>query len=184
MNNPNWKSCTEEDLWKYVGHHLAANDISTILVGGAVAAIYSEGAYRSGDLDFVVESLFTDKIPEIMKKIGFEKGPTRHYQHPECSHIFIEFCSPPAAIGDDLAIKARELKIEGQVLRIYSPTDCIRDRLASYIHFKAKDCLEQAILVARRQTFDSKKVQTWCKAEGAPDAYKDFIDGLKYSERV
>ena len=48
MKEPNWKNCTEEDVWKYVGWHLAKNGIETILVGGAVAAIYSEGAYKSG----------------------------------------------------------------------------------------------------------------------------------------
>ncbi len=28
--------------------------IDTILVGGAVVSIYTEGAYRSGDLDFIL----------------------------------------------------------------------------------------------------------------------------------
>ena len=179
MKEPNWNTCTEEELWKYVGKHLAENGISTILVGGAVAAIYSEGAYRSGDLDFVVESLFADKIPNIMKEIGFLKKAGRHFQHPKCNHIYVEFCSPPAAIGEDISIKPNEIRVEGQRLKIYSPTDCIRDRLASYIHFKARDCLEQAVLVAKRQTFDSRKIKKWCESEGAPAAYKDFLDAMK-----
>ena len=179
MKKPNWKTCTEEDLWKFVAHHLAVNGISTILVGGAVAAIYSKGAYKSGDLDIIVESLITDKIPQLMKKIGFKKGSGRHYIHPECSHIYVEFCLPPAAIGEDCAIKPSEIKIEGQVLKIYSATDCIRDRLASYIHFKARECLDQAALVAKEQPFNSAKIKKWCESEGAPGAYKDFIEAVK-----
>jgi hypothetical protein len=55
-----FKKCSEEELWKYVASHLKRNGIDTILVGGAVVSIYSKGAYRSGDLDFVLASLFAD----------------------------------------------------------------------------------------------------------------------------
>jgi hypothetical protein len=48
----NFKTCTEEDLWKYVATHLKSKGIDTILVGGAVVSIYSAGAYKSGDFRF------------------------------------------------------------------------------------------------------------------------------------
>ena len=53
MKEPQWSVATEEEVWKFVAWHLAKNGIETILVGGAVAAIYSEGIYKSGDLDEV-----------------------------------------------------------------------------------------------------------------------------------
>lgn len=62
MKEPDWKTCSEEQLWKYVAAHLAKNGIDTILVGGAVVAIYSEGAYKSGDLDFVLLSYWMAKF--------------------------------------------------------------------------------------------------------------------------
>ena len=80
----------------------------------------------------------------------------------------------PVAIGDDYKIKPSEMKVEGQVIRLYSPTDCIRDRLASYIHFSARECLDQAVLVAKAHEFDMKKVKSWCLSEGAREAYEDF----------
>ena len=43
MKEPNWKTATEKDVWEYVAWHLAKNDIKTLLVGGAVCAIYTEG---------------------------------------------------------------------------------------------------------------------------------------------
>jgi hypothetical protein len=43
VKEPKWEKCTEEDVWKYVGWHLANKGIKTLLVGGAVAAIYSDG---------------------------------------------------------------------------------------------------------------------------------------------
>ena len=181
MKAPNWASCTEEELWKYVAAHLGKNGIDTILVGGAVAAIYSEGIYRSGDLDLVVMTYLSENLPQLMEDIGFKKTEGRHYSHPKCKHLIVEFASPPAAIGEDRKIKPREVKADRTVIRLYSPTDCIRDRLASYIHFNARDCLDQAVLVARRQEFNLAKVKSWCQSEGASAAFEEFLRLLKSS---
>jgi hypothetical protein len=178
MKAPNWIDCNEEDVWKFVGWHLAKNGIETILVGGAVAAIYSDGIYKSGDLDFVLKTYSDGKITEVMESIGFQKSSGRHYIHPKCDK-FVEFMFGPAGIGDDIKIKPDEKKIEGCTLYIYSPTDCIRDRLASYIHFKARECLDQAALVANKFPFNHKKVKEWCKSEGAPEAYTELISKIK-----
>jgi hypothetical protein len=179
MKEPNWESCTEEELWKYVATHLAANGIDTILVGGAVVAVYSEGAYRSGDLDLVLLSYLNDKLPEVMSKMGFKVSQSRHYSHPKCKHLIVDFASGPPGIGDDYKIKPAEVKSEGKIIKLYSPTDCIRDRLASYIHFNALECLDQAILVAKKHPFDRTKVKRWCEAEGSPESYKEFERLLK-----
>ncbi len=64
MMKINLKTCTEEQLWKYVATYLKTKGIDTILVGGAVVSIYSEGIYKSGDLDFVLSSMFTKGLPE------------------------------------------------------------------------------------------------------------------------
>jgi hypothetical protein len=175
---PNWKNCTEEEVWKYVGWNLAKNGIETILVGGAVAAIYSEGAYKSGDLDLVLKTYVDGKITEVMNSIGFYNKGGRHYNHPDCDK-FVEFMFGPAGIGDDIKIIPDLIKIEGQTLYIYSPTDCIRDRLASFIHFKARECLDQAALVANKFPFNHKKVKDWCASEGNPQAYHELIKKLK-----
>jgi hypothetical protein len=179
MNEPNWQNCSEGELWKYVATHLKKNGISTVLVGGAVVSIYSEGAYRSGDLDFVLESLFAHKLPALMKQIGFEVQKGRHYKHPLCQHLFVEFAAPPPGIGDDLNIVPHEIESDGVTIKIYSPTDCIRDRLSSYIYYKATECLDQAVLVAKTHPFNLQKVEAWCQAEGASNAYDDFVDRLK-----
>lgn len=178
MKAPNWKCATEEEVWIYVGWHLAKNGLETILVGGAVAAIYSEGAYKSGDLDFVLRTYLDGKLTDVMQSIGFCKSEGRHYIHPECDK-FIEFMFGPLGIGDDTDIKPDSRKVHGQTLFIYSPTDCIRDRLASYIHFKARECLDQAVLVAQKFPFNQKKVKDWCLTEGAPKAFDELMKKLK-----
>lgn len=133
---------------------------------------------ESGDLDFIELTYQKDAVPRVMESIGFKKSSGRHYIHPKCNK-FVEFCSGPAGIGDDVKIKPDKKVIEGQTLYIYSPTDCIRDRLASYIHFSARECLDQAVLVAKRFPFNHKKVKDWCADEGAPEAYKDLMKKLK-----
>lgn len=178
MIEPIWKSCTEEQVWEYVGWHLAKNGIETVLVGGAVAAIYSEGIYKSGDLDLVLRTYVDGKISGIMEAIGFKKSSGRHYVHPDCDK-FVEFMFGPAGIGEDIKIVPDKRVVEGQTLYIYSPTDCIRDRLASYIHFKARECLDQAVLVARKFPFNHSKVKSWCASEGAPEAYEELMKKIK-----
>lgn len=178
MKEPKWETATEEEVWKFVAWHLAKNGIETILVGGAVAAIYSEGIYKSGDLDFVLKTYSSDVLPKVMESIGFKLSKGRHYVHPKCEK-FIEFMFGPVGIGDDVKIKPDEKKVKGQTLYIYSPTDCIRDRLASYIHFKARECLDQAVLVAARFSFNHNKVKEWCANEGSPEAFDALLRKLK-----
>jgi Asp/Glu/hydantoin racemase len=36
-----FKTCSEEELWKYISLNLSKNDVDVILVGGAVVSIYS-----------------------------------------------------------------------------------------------------------------------------------------------
>ena len=122
-------------------------------------AIYSEGAYRSGDLDLIQLSYLNQKLPELMNAIGFEVKESRHYSHPKCKHLIIDFASGPPGIGEDLQIMPAEVRVDGTTIKIYSPTDCIRDRLDSFIHFKALECLDQAVLVAQKHPFDAEKLK-------------------------
>jgi hypothetical protein len=178
MKAPNFKTCTEEELWEYVASHLASRGIETILVGGAVVSIYSEGAYRSGDLDIVLRGYLREKLPEAMAEIGFSRSHSRHYSRPGLTHLIVDFASPPAAIGDDYQIEPASRVVEGGKIYIYSPTDCVRDRLASYIHFQARECLDQAALVADKHPVDLKKIQTWCVKEGGAEAFREFKELL------
>lgn len=174
MKEPNWSSCTEEQLWKYVAFHLAKEGIDSVLVGGAVVAIYSAGAYRSGDLDFIVPDEARVKLDQAMLEIGFNKQG-RHYVHPQCQHLFVDMPPGPLAIGDDYKIKPQEVSVGKKLIRILSPTDCIRDRLVSYIHWKTRDALDQAVLVAKSSPYDSKTIKKWCAKEKFPEVFEEFI---------
>ena len=173
-----FKNCSEEELWRYVGKQLSRNGFDAILVGGAVVSIYSKGAYRSGDLDFIIQNLTKDKLPEVMGEIGFVKEG-RSYIHPKCSHLFVEFPPGPIGIGNDSNIRPRVEKSNKIEIKILSPTDCIKDRLASFIHFNSYEGMEQAVLVARSQPFNCLAVKKWCKNENRHDVFEEFTQLLK-----
>jgi len=182
----NFKSCTEKELWEYVATHLESKDMSVVLVGGAVVSIYTNGAYRSGDLDFITTTLFKTKLPDYMKEIGFEKKG-RHYVHPECKHLFVEFPTGPISIGEDFHITPSEHMVNGQKIKILSPTDCIVDRLASYIYSERgphgeRKTLEQAVLVANAQPHNLERIKKWCEDEKHPEIFDEFLEALKKSK--
>ncbi|MCH7229196.1 hypothetical protein [Haloferula sp. A504] len=57
LSPPDWATCSEEQLWHYVAWHLEGAGIRSVLVGGAVVSIHTEGLYRSGDLDLIPDDL-------------------------------------------------------------------------------------------------------------------------------
>jgi len=59
-----------------------------------------------------------------------------------------------------------ELEFTTGRLRILSPTDCVKDRLAGYYFWKDLQCLEQAILVAADNDVDVEEIERWSKHEG------------------
>ena len=159
--------------------HLKKEGIDTVLVGGAVVSIYSKGAYRSGDLDFVKTSMLVTKLDETMNELGFKKHG-RHFVHPDCKHLFVEFPGgPPLGIGEDNSIVPAEVEVRKTIIKILSPTDCVKDRLATYLYFKSPEGLDQAVLVAKNQDVNFASIKKWCQGEKAPHVFDEFIRALK-----
>ena len=168
-------NCSEEELWRFVASHLERRGIPVVLVGGAVVSIYSGGAYRSGDLDLVRLEYFAESPEAAMAEIGFGREG-RHFRHPACAHLLVDLLAGPLGIGRDGRIVPEELA-EGDVrIKLLSPTDCVRDRMASYIHFGARECIDQAALVARAQSVDWPRIERWCRGEGprGPEGYSEL----------
>lgn len=176
INPPDWKNCDEGELWRYVAWHLEGEGIYSVLVGGAVVAIYTEGIYRSGDLDIVPDDFQRDRLATTLASIGFLPSKSRYFKHAECEHLVLEFPKGPVEIGDEVPVEPDEIEWEGRTLRLLSPTDCIKDRLASYIHWGARDCFDQALLVWKRQKsrVDLESVKRWCENEGGNAGYEEF----------
>lgn len=156
---------TQAEVAALINAHLQNLGIHVVLSGGAVVGIYGNDQYVSKDIDFV-NARFTsmDKIESAMNEIGFHRVG-RHFKHPDSDQV-IEFPPGPLTIGDEMPGEPVEIVYETGRLHLISPTDCVKDRLAHYYHWGDRQCLAQAILVAKNQPVDLYDIETWSENEG------------------
>jgi len=129
------------ELAAFIDTHLRGKGINVVLSGGASVAIYSDHKYVSKDLDFIGRySIDHKKVESAMLEIGFERQG-RYYHHPKTSY-FAEFISGPPTVGQDPISEVREIEFGTGIVRIISPTDSVKDRLAAFYHWGDNQSLE------------------------------------------
>jgi len=172
------KNSSLKDLAIYISDYLSKNDIDAVLSGGACVSIYTDNKYISSDLDFVLFS-FADqkKLRYVLEKIGFYEE-NRQFKHKD-TEFFIEFLPPPPSVGEEPVNEISEIKKGDMNLKLLSPTDCVKDRLAAFYHWNDRQCLEQAILVCMDNPVDLKEVERWSRMEGMSNKFKIFRKRLK-----
>jgi hypothetical protein len=166
------------ELAAYIDSHLREYGIDVVLSGGACVAIYSDYKYVSKDLDFI--SRFTinrTKVDSAMKELGFERSGKYYYHHH--TPYFVEFISGPPSVGQDPIEEIQEIKMATGIIRIISPTDSVKDRLAAFYHWGDRQSLEQAILVSRSNFIDIDKVESWSLREGKMAEFEEYKRRLK-----
>jgi hypothetical protein len=161
------------DLAAGISEACLKGGIDVVLSGGACVSIYTENRYASFDLDFVLRvPIGRKKIRTTMGDLGFlEDG--RHFRHPDTPYI-VEFLSPPLSVGEEPVREIREIHTGNGTLRLLSPTDCVKDRLAAYYHWNDRPSLEQAVLVCKATKVDLREVRLWSLREGMTDKYGIF----------
>ena len=162
-----------EELAAYVCDKLNENGIETVLSGGCCVQIYSQGKYTSDDIDLI------DRFNgghTLIKKVMFDMGFREHNRYfvHEDTKWFIEFPRGPLGVGDapvnDIATREEETGI----LKLLTPTDCIKDRLAAYYHWDDPQSLEQAVWVAEQNEFDIASIEAWSQKENEMDKFNIF----------
>jgi hypothetical protein len=169
---------TVGELAAHICSHLRQRDIDVVLTGGSCVTIYSDGKYVSEDLDFIETRFATpNQIRDAMAEIGFTPE-NRYFVHPETEY-FVEFPSGPLSVGKEPAGSVDEIEFSTGVLRILSPTDCVKDRLAAYYHWNDLQSLEQAVLVAQSCKVNVPEIARWSRTEGMSDAFNAIASRLK-----
>jgi hypothetical protein len=162
------------ELAAYVCQALGTAGITVTLTGGACVAIWSNGAYLSKDLDFVEQGIVPRRdIRKVLHGLGFREE-NRYFTHPD-TEFFIEFPSGPLAVGDQPVHECAERQFPTGTLRLLTPTDCVKDRLAAWFHWNDQQALGQALLVARAQPVDIAEIRRWARREGKSDWFKQFL---------
>ncbi len=169
------KEMSKEELAAFICETLEKEGIETVLSGGCCVELYSKGRYTSDDIDLI--DRFNGghrKIKEVMYKLGFiEYKMKRYFVHKDTS-LFIEFPRGPLGVGDAPVKEVSTRITETGTLKLLTPTDCIKDRLAAYYHWDDKQSLDQAIWVAQENRYNKEAIQKWSENEGMLDKYEHF----------
>jgi hypothetical protein len=156
--------------------------VDVVLSGGACVSIYTKNKYDSFDLDFVLLSHADRRnVGPVLEALGFRREG-RHYRHPLTAYI-VEFLSPPLSVGDEPVGEVREMRRGRHILRLLSPTDCVKDRLAAFYHWSDQPALDQAILVCQTNEVDLREVRRWSLKEGLRDKHDLFRRTLAKASR-
>lgn len=171
------KDMSMEELAGYVCSQLEKEGIKTVLSGGSCVEIYSQGKYTSDDIDLI--DRFNGghtKIKNVMVQLGF-KEHNRYFVH-EDTRYYIEFPRGPLGVGDAPITEIASRENETGILRLLTPNDCIKDRLAAYYHWDDPQSLEQAIWVAQQNKFDIDSIKEWSMNEKELDKFEIFKSRL------
>ena len=112
-----------------------------------------------------------------MFQLGFQEH-NRYFVHKD-TRYFIEFPRGPLGVGDTPVNEIASRENETGILRLLTPTDCIKDRLAAYYHWDDPQSLEQAIWVAQQNEFDINSVKEWSRNEKELDKFEIFKSRLE-----
>ena len=77
-----------------------------------------------------------------------------------------QFPPGPLTVGAEPVKRVDELRLSTGILRVISPTDSVKDRLAAFYHWGDQQALEQARLVVENNEVDIEEVRRWSDAEG------------------
>jgi len=168
---------TRLELAAFIGAEFRNRKIDVVLSGGSCVSIYSQEKYVSMDLDFV-NAGFTKRaaIRAAMEDLGFQEE-NRYFRHPD-SDLLVEFPTGPLGVGDEQVKQVDEIEVPTGIVRIISPTDCVKDRLAWFYHDNDTECLEQAVLVAQAQDIDLVEIERWSQVEGRIDKFREIRQRL------
>ena len=179
MKKLNWNKMSVEEIAAAICPHLKKKGMDCVLSGGSCVTIYSDNAYKSADLDFVMTEYPREEVDEALKEIGFERTKSwRHYENPKC-HFLIEFPPTPLAAGEENINKTAVMNTKYGKLRLLRPVDCVKDRLAAFYHWGDRQSLEQAVLVALNNRISYAELKKWSTGEGSLEKYEIFLQWVK-----
>lgn len=172
------KDMSPEELAAFVCQSLADAGIKVTLTGDSCVAVWTAGQYVSKDLDFVEQGTVPRReIRSVLGRLGFRED-RRYFVHPDTEFV-IEFPSGPLAVGNEPVRSISERVSTTGVLRLLSPSDCVKDRLAAYFHWNDQQALRQAVMVARMQHIDIDEIRRWSNAENEVAKFERFLTALE-----
>ena len=167
-------AATPEEIAAAVSEALRKHGITAVMSGGGCVSVYSENKYHSDDLDFIDSYRDRPGIQRALAEIGFYSNLDRYFKN-DSTKIYLEFPPGPVMIGNEFAKDPVEWDTPAGKIRMLSPTDCVKDRLAKFYAWNDAQALYQALLVVAAQPVNFREVERWSiKSEGQKERYKFF----------
>jgi hypothetical protein len=175
------RKTTIAELGALVCEALKKEGIDAFLSGGAVVSIYTDNKYESFDLDFV-SLADRRKIKRVMEDLGFTQDNGKLFTHLK-SKYSVEFPGSAVQVGDSLITRFNELMYPTGTLKLLTPTDCVKDRLAAFYLWHDRQGLDQAVWVAQAQPVKLSEIKRWSRAEGKEKGFEEFCRAIRSSPR-
>ncbi|NGX45960.1 MAG: hypothetical protein K940chlam2_01141, partial [Chlamydiae bacterium] len=134
--------------------------------------IYSANRYQSYDLGFVnYEDV--KKVAKVLELLNFQKEG-KYFSNPECEFI-IEFVAPPVSVGDEPIHKFEYHETPLGAIKMLTPTDSVKDRLASFYHWDDNQALDQPLAIYKEQDINLREIKRWSEKEGYSQKFDFFL---------
>ncbi len=144
---------------------LRCDGLEVVLVGEAVASVYSEYERLCTRLDFLTIAP-ERQVERVMKRLGFNSSDRVHYRHPDAPFEVAFRESELMLCGQPLR-KWMEMNTPCGTLALLDPTQCIMERLSAHRY-------EDAIAVARCQPVKLGMIQKWAASGDLVDEFELF----------
>jgi len=166
------------ELVAFVQTALRQAGVETVLSGGTCVSMWTVNAYRSDDIDLISDGFGQrGRIRVVMVGLGFS-AKNRYFVHPDAT-LWFEFPSGPLVVGEERPRQIDEIPLSTGILRLLSPTDCVKDRLTWWFHAQDRQCLEQAVAVAHATGVDIDELRRWSKGEHMTAAFAAIVGRFK-----
>ncbi len=169
---------SQAELAAFVQTKLEKKGIKTVLSGGAAVSFYVGRKYVSKDIDLVAD--WAPKAATLRAAMSemefFQKA--KYFAHPDTEHL-VEILPGPLSVGEQVVTRTNKVQLSTGVLRVLTPADAVKDRLAAYFYWHDTESLLQAIWIARFHKVDLKRLKTWAKKEKQTDKFENFVKRLK-----
>ncbi|WP_069806578.1 hypothetical protein [Vulcanisaeta thermophila] len=140
-----------------------------IIVGGFATELYSGGAYRTGDIDIVIDTVRVREAREVVDRMLNDVGATRSsgrvYESSYFGPIALDI------VGYKYVGRVKRLRVGDYHVYVESPEDNIAINLNACVYCNSDlDCEKAAAIMAAQWDFiDWGYLEDRCRGEGTLD---------------
>lgn len=166
---------------RIVAEHLENAGYDPVLTGSSCAALYAGGAIHPSSMEFVVSEYNAAELGKVMGALGFRRVSMNHYESAKSPYDVV-FLPPPLAVGDDVIREPVLVPARPGKIRLLNVTDSVRQRLSMFYRWGDRKALDEAVVVARKQSLDMELIRRWSEWEWCTDKYDEFLGELGHEK--